>query len=346
MCQSRRTVLANIQPAESMNAGLWLDKYMDRTEREPNQILVDEIVKFGQKVSGYEKFFDLWKTALEKAGVGQFKQAHTLNRLAINLGADSVLETNLALHRTYGVPYIPGSALKGLAAHFAHQYLKDPAWRKGGEAHQVVFGDTNTAGYITFFDALYVPSSGKNGKALWKDVITVHHAAYYQSGAQPPADYDSTTVIPFLTATGSFLIALAGPDEWVEKTYQILELALKEEGIGAKTSSGYGRMCFEENVAVGPRPKPKEHYEIEKRRLMAESPPAGRIRGVVIKVIDKPGSSYAFTKPQGGGGEHYINCEVVEGGYPLKMGQVLEYTLEKTEKTSNKGIEVVVLLEK
>ena len=117
-------------------------------------------------------------------------------------------------------------------------------------------------------------------KALWKDVITVHHAAYYQSGDQPPADYDSTVVIPFITASGSFLIALAGPDDWVEKAYQILELALREEGIGAKTNSGYGRMSFDEDLTPPPS-KPKVHYQIEKRRLLEEASPEGRNRGIV-----------------------------------------------------------------
>ncbi|MFZ4657660.1 MAG: type III-B CRISPR module RAMP protein Cmr6 [Caldilineaceae bacterium] len=36
-------------------------------------------------------------------------------RLVVGLGAESVLETSLALHRIHGYPVIPGSALKGLA---------------------------------------------------------------------------------------------------------------------------------------------------------------------------------------------------------------------------------------
>ena len=44
----------------------------------------------------------------------------TLNwRLAINLGAASVYETSLLFHRNYSVPYIPGSAVKGVTKHWA-----------------------------------------------------------------------------------------------------------------------------------------------------------------------------------------------------------------------------------
>jgi CRISPR-associated protein Cmr6 len=42
-------------------------------------------------------------------------------RLIVGLGGDNVLETGLTLHHTYGVPLIPGNALKGLAAHYCDQ---------------------------------------------------------------------------------------------------------------------------------------------------------------------------------------------------------------------------------
>jgi CRISPR-associated protein Cmr6 len=37
------------------------------------------------------------------------------SRVVVGLGAESVLETSIRLHRVYGFPIIPGSALKGLA---------------------------------------------------------------------------------------------------------------------------------------------------------------------------------------------------------------------------------------
>ena len=119
-----------------------------------------------------------------------------------------------------------------------------------GEAYKIVFGDTNDAGYITFFDALYVPETGYQKQPLHPDVITVHHPKYYQ-GTTPPADWDSPTPIQFLSATGSYLIALAAPEleeekKWINATFKILEEALKIMGIGAKTSSGYGRMEVEQ----------------------------------------------------------------------------------------------------
>ncbi len=194
-------------------------------------------------------FFERWEKMLAEFKA-KTRKATAKGRMIVGLGDESVLETSIALHHTYGVPYIPGSALKGLASSYAHQKLGEH-WQKGSAAHKIVFGNTDEAGYITFFDALYVPGSGHRGQVLYPDIITVHHQEYYNTGNDnAPADWDSPNPVPFLSTTGSYLIALAAPDlaahnEWVPRTFDILELALKEMGIGAKTSSGYGRMAFE-----------------------------------------------------------------------------------------------------
>lgn len=264
MTDYRRNALKSVPANTEYHAGLWLDKFLkddfkgSTTESSAKEKLVSEAARM-RMPKAYEAFYERWERSLQEiCGKKNVRKAHTLGRLAVNLGAESVLETSIALHRTYGAPYIPGSALKGLAAHYVTTYLhKDPRWEKGkGDGYVTLFGTTEEAGFITFYDALYVPESGKDRKALWKDVITVHHPDYYQGkkpayapdlDLAPPADWDSPTPIPFLTATGGFLIALAGPnDKWVDAAFDILELALAREGIGAKTNSGYGRMEFDE----------------------------------------------------------------------------------------------------
>src|SRR5205085_8112131 len=95
----------------------------------------------------------------------QTHRAQVKGRMIVGLGSESVLETSISLHRTYGVPYIPGSALKGLAANYASLRL-DEDWQKGGKYYKIVFGDTDDAGYITFFDALYIPRSEEHTSEL------------------------------------------------------------------------------------------------------------------------------------------------------------------------------------
>jgi CRISPR-associated protein Cmr6 len=242
---TRRQDLQTVKTTNTTNAGLWLDKYIRnqaREDEESRRILVSEVARSPEPVQ-YGEFYRRWTMALASRGA-EMREANVQGRMVVGLGEESVLETSVALHHTYGVPYIPGSALKGVAASYARHKLGAQTWGVESPAYRALFGVTEEAGYVTFFDALYVPGSGHNGKALYPDVITVHHPNYYHQGSQGPADWDSPTPIPFLSATGKYLIALAGPVEWVAAAFEILGLALADAGIGAKTSSGYGRMVI------------------------------------------------------------------------------------------------------
>lgn len=252
----RRDILNDVPFQPDTHAGLWLDKYL----KDDGQTSKSEHVRQVAGIpisSAYEKFFRRWQNTLVELDA-ESHTFRTIGRLAVNLGAEGVLETSIALHRTYGVPYIPGSALKGLAAHYVTTYFEgdlkrdsdDLAWN--AEMRRYMFGDTTSAGYVTFYDALLVPEDNRK-YPLKPDVITVHHPHYYQGTKPeyysekiklaPPADWDSPTPIPFITTTGAFLVALSSDSpKWVKAAFKILELALEREGIGAKTSSGYGRM--------------------------------------------------------------------------------------------------------
>ena len=311
MTQYRRDVLLDVKVQSDTHAGLWLEKYLKEDGENAKKDLVTDVTGI-QPSKEYGRFFLRWKATLEEVCGGKnSREAETHGRLAVNLGAESVLETSVALHHTYGTPFIPGSALKGLAAHYVIQYLKDdPLWDKKGEAFRILFGDSASAGYVTFFDALYVPGTGKG---LVADVITVHHPAYYQGTKPeysqrlqlaPPADWDSPTPIPFITASGSFLIAISGPEKWVERAFEILELALEREGVGAKTSSGYGRMKFVVKNAVEERPVEKE------AAAQQEALPSGYQRGVVKKFMD----SYGFIQPDIPGPELFVHIHDLAQG--------------------------------
>jgi CRISPR-associated protein Cmr6 len=240
------------------NAGLWLDKYIKNQSQDDANSRSD-LVREGTEIAipaAYEQFYGRWKQTLAGAGVTpqQMRLAQVKGRMIIGLGDESVLETSIALHHTYGAPYIPGSALKGLAASYARQRLEKADWGKESAAYNVLFGDTNESGCITFFDALLDIGPNKKYKRgiLFRDIITVHHPDYYQGGGAPPADWDSPTPLPLLSAAGDYLIALAAPNLangalWIDKAFEILGDALKEMGIGAKTSSGYGRMTLQGN---------------------------------------------------------------------------------------------------
>jgi CRISPR-associated protein Cmr6 len=249
---SRRNVLEGIEPQATTHTALWLEMGMlDVAAKDSaKQNHLDQVLRTVAVPGDYVHFFRRWKESLKALEpCTLLAEATALGRMVVGLGAESVLETSLAFHRTYGVPYIPGSALKGLAASAAHRFLQDEEWKKQrsdgkiGEAHRVLFGDQDFSGFVTFHDGLWIPPANAAQLPLDLDVMTVHHPQYYQGKAgAPPADWDSPTPVAFLSTRGSYLVALTGPKDWAEAALDILIQALKHEGIGAKTAAGYGRM--------------------------------------------------------------------------------------------------------
>jgi CRISPR-associated protein Cmr6 len=264
---SRRDSLNKIKVDNVAHAGLWLDCYLPSQSTQSTdagksssaltQHFADvaNIARKEPVLNLYRAFFTRWVNTLKEIPEICLLRAEVEGRMVVGLGAESVLENSIALQRTYGLPYIPGSGLKGLASSFAHQRLGQgipedgakPKWSKGGEFHRELFGTTELSGCVSFYDALYIPGTAQADGPLHSDVITVHHPKYYQGNSTPPADWDSPDIIPFLSATGHYLVALSGDPNWCNAARTLLANGLTHLGIGAKTSSGYGRMKVNPN---------------------------------------------------------------------------------------------------
>lgn len=267
---SRREKFENVQALSHSHAGLWLERYLKKVgdKKGGNATAIEDVTKTVKIPAEYNRHYERWVSEIKKKE--NEKLALTANatvqgRMVVGLGAESILETAITLHRTYGVPFIPGSALKGLASAAAHRFLANDEWRKKtdgkvqGPSHEIMFGNTKTAGFVTFHDALLVPEGGQIPLDL--DVMTVHHAKYYGGGNEPPADWDSPNPVSFVTARGTYLIALEGPEEWTRAALDILAVALQEDGIGAKTAAGYGRLRVEDYKT----PAERKHEEQAKK---------------------------------------------------------------------------------
>ena len=194
-------------------------------------------------------------------------------RLLVNMAKGFFENANISLHRNFGYPFVPGSAVKGCAAHCARE-----TWRDADDAEKLgiarrivrVFGfPTNdaeldadlrknvpekelpdSAGKIVFMAAI------PDGRVpeLCVDVLTPHHSEYYKKSAndeEAKATDDEDPVPSFFLAVekgATFRFALRGVNgcepadlDFAEKT---LKTALTLNGIGAKTAAGYG--WFEE----------------------------------------------------------------------------------------------------
>jgi CRISPR-associated protein Cmr6 len=103
--------------------------------------------------------------------------AMTAWRMVVGLGGETVLETDLTLHHLYGIPFIPGSALKGLTRAYVTGEVEEYKSRKIEDDKsdiQRIFGTQKEAGSVIFFDAMPVNDKIK----IDLDIMNVHYPKY------------------------------------------------------------------------------------------------------------------------------------------------------------------------
>jgi CRISPR-associated protein Cmr6 len=171
--------------------------------------------------------------------------ATSLSPVICGMGERTPGENGLTLHPVYGVPYLPGSSLKGIVRAWVLAQGWDSAWCEGGEYFDAMFGAGGHEGgsaVVDFLDALPVPAE----RLLAVDVLTPHASSYYQ-GRSAPLGWDGPNPVKFLTAAMGvrFRVVVEGQGEWVTKATEWLCLALNERGVGAKSRAGYGRFSCE-----------------------------------------------------------------------------------------------------
>lgn len=245
-----------IQGKLSTHPGLILQRFLEiqddkadhnKSEAQTAITKIDLLQIAAQWIAKQRPLYDLaYQRYKERLQDCVTQEVNVEGRLVIGLGSASVLETGLTLHHTYGIPYLPATALKGLASHYCDAVWgqEDDKFRRGGEYHTFLFGTTEDSGHILFHDAWVTPDT--LGHSLQLDIMTVHHAEYYK-GSQAPTDFDNPTPIPFLSCKGKFYLALNCQGatlrkKWAELTLELLLQALSQWGIGGKTNIGYGRM--------------------------------------------------------------------------------------------------------
>lgn len=239
--------------------GLLLAYYLPSNEAQDKASLMKRAAgSLSATLDVYRPAYTRWTRATAVAPLsGRADKLVTVHgRMALGLGRESVLETGVAVHHTYGTPLLPGSALKGLAAHYCAQVwgAADAGFagatrrpkQAAGEYYRVLFGETEDAGHITFLDGWITPESVAG--SLAPDVMTPHHSTYNMDGSAPPSDFDDPVPVPFLSVRGTFRLVLECDDKspegdkWASRALEALADALKHWGLGGKTSSGYGRM--------------------------------------------------------------------------------------------------------
>jgi CRISPR-associated protein Cmr6 len=215
-----------------------------------------------------ENVYKRWQNAITEMHAQHFT-AITAWRMVVGLGGETVLETDLTLHHLYGIPFIPGSALKGLTRAYVTGEVeghKGKDIEKDDPVVQRIFGTQKDAGSVIFFDAMPI-----NDKIRFDlDIMNAHYPKYYGE-KQPPANNQDPNPVTFLTiANTTFLFALAPrrpkdpkDTEDVALAMGWLQSALRDYGIGGKTSAGYGYFTIPQQqkaTATPPQPKAPTPY--------------------------------------------------------------------------------------
>ena len=189
-------------------------------------------------------------------------------RLIVDPSGSLIEHAGMKLHPHFGMPFVPGSSVKGVARHAAWCEWRDADEKdKAGIAERIasVFGyPTNekkldealeAAGTPVKAGSVCFPDAFPTGPApLAPDIVNVHHREYYlrtedasKNLLHPVALDDEQPVPNFFPAVekgAEFRFAVAPGPRSTEEDLAFAEKALVSaitlHGVGAKTAAGYG----------------------------------------------------------------------------------------------------------
>lgn len=214
-----------------------------------------------------ENYFDTVKDYCDGMDLELISEDLNIKKMVIGLGNPSVLETSITLHHIYGMPYLPGQALKGVfRRYFFDEIMEGKSETKIGlkgekpiekkVLYRNLFGEDPDSqekknkelqkSGIVFFDAFPIKAY-----KLEKDIINTHYKSYYDGDKKefPDGTEEPNLINFYVVKDTKFKVMCAlnrkvfGENNLPKIKKYIVETlidALKEQGIGAKTTSDYG----------------------------------------------------------------------------------------------------------
>jgi len=253
------------------NLSLLLDRYIPYRDnwkfdgKDKNEIFTNIANSFGFSSDLLHANYQRWQKRVKSFPYYQYFNSSPEWRMIIGLGQTTTLETNITLDRITGLPIIPGSALKGLAASYAllcvlektnriseveeeyHKFLKQKNYQLSENYLEFIkiFGYEGEIGQVIFLDA--VPTKVPK---LEPDIMNNHYPDYYNdtTGRTAPTPYQNPNPVYFLTLGKESQFAFAvvsrtlneDSSNLVNIACEWLKKGLSELGIGSKTAAGYG----------------------------------------------------------------------------------------------------------
>ena len=255
--EKRQRLLAEAQLAESLANVAWDSKDLSALRARHTR-----------------RFLGLFRNAFGQRAALTIAQLE--GRLAINLADSLIQNAGICLDRLFGMPFIPGSAVKGVCRHAALEELKSASAEKKQllfDSFRAVFGTADTDfrnGELQTFRGLlsdraenqkgaisFLPAYPVNEARLVVDLTNVHYSEYYRSGRMEDLSKESPKPNPFpaVEVGAQFAFCLVQNDIHIDTAPDLLaaatrwlETALTVKGLGAKTASGYGWFCLRPEV--------------------------------------------------------------------------------------------------
>lgn len=197
------------------------------------------------------------KALIAQHGVmGYRKSTMSIAPFATGLGNEHLIENGFAFLTPYGLPYLPGSGVKGILRRSMQELCRDGEVGFADEAVNALFGPEKIdkpsdarRGAIDCWDVFPNPAGGR----LVVEIMTPHHGGYYQQG-EAPHDSGSPVPVSFLAVPAksefdfhvvcqSDRLTEALRGQWRELLDRAFAHAFEWVGFGAKTSVGYGAMA-------------------------------------------------------------------------------------------------------
>ncbi|MEX0618068.1 MAG: type III-B CRISPR module RAMP protein Cmr6 [Pseudohongiellaceae bacterium] len=211
------------------------------------------------------------------------------------LGNEHPTENGFAFLNPYGLPYLPGSGVKGVLRQAARE-LASGEWGESGWTDKgitALFGpepgaDELKRGALTFWDVIpqIAPTASRKPDeiSLSVEIMTPHQKHYYQDG-QSPHDSGSPNPISFLTVPPGFgftfhvqcnpaLLQHTAPELAKNQQWEVLLQAAFQHafawlGFGAKTAVGYGAMQEDKAKKAEREKQQAEQREQERRATLS-----------------------------------------------------------------------------
>lgn len=239
--------------------------------------------------------------------------ARLKSRLIVNQAGGILENAGMCLHPHFGYPYIPGSAVKGIARHAAwcewHE-AKEPEKARIAQDIARIFGyPTNDKGLDAYLEergyntkrggCISFWAAEPDGKAsLVTDIVNCHHKDYY-NGTKPVATDDEGPIPNYFPAVdeknGTFFVFTLVPlrnagKEEIGLAKKWLIQAITENGVGAKTSAGYGWFEY--------TPADEEKYQLTQKRKRENQERERRVQELrlrieVLKELDATSPDFA-----------------------------------------------------